>query len=537
MKRIYYLLPLVALIPLFLLRDFTPDNELRYLSIADEALRNGDIFTFTNHGVDYADKPPLYLWIVMLGKWLFGTHSMLFLGMFSILPALGILWIMNRWTKEALSKEERTSGALMLMTSVFFIGSAVVLRMDMLMCLFIVLSLYAFYQIYTGKDSLKQRMLFPVWVFLAVFTKGPVGILVPLLSTLVFLAVSGKFRTIGRYWGWLTWAVLVLLAGLWFCGVYLEGGKEYLNNLLFNQTVNRAVDSFHHKAPFWYYGVAIWYSLAPWALLMIGAIIAGVCCKNIRSTMTDLERLFLTIAATTFVMLSLISSKIQIYLLPAFPFIAYLTMLWVVRFRNRRWLNWLIAIPALVLTLALPALFIAARQIEFPLLTTAWVPVALAVLSIAGIMTLVLLIRGDLNRSIRILACGVLTTILVGSFAVPSFNAYVGYGELSQAALEASQEHHGAPIYSYKVRRVENSDVYLGQEPAQLTATDLADTTGRLAGSIILLRERDLQRDSVLIRFAESKEIRPIGPHALLIVEPRQPADSISISAAPQEME
>jgi len=37
----------VALLPAMILRDYTPDNELRYLSIVDEALRNGNIFTFS----------------------------------------------------------------------------------------------------------------------------------------------------------------------------------------------------------------------------------------------------------------------------------------------------------------------------------------------------------------------------------------------------------------------------------------------------------------------------------------------------------
>ena len=63
-----FLFVLVALLPAILLRDYTPDNELRYLSIADEALRNGTWFSFTNQGVPYADKPPLYLWLVMLNK-------------------------------------------------------------------------------------------------------------------------------------------------------------------------------------------------------------------------------------------------------------------------------------------------------------------------------------------------------------------------------------------------------------------------------------------------------------------------------------
>ena len=48
---------LLAVLPVLIFRDYTPSNELRYLSIVDEALRNGDIFTFTNHGIQYADKP------------------------------------------------------------------------------------------------------------------------------------------------------------------------------------------------------------------------------------------------------------------------------------------------------------------------------------------------------------------------------------------------------------------------------------------------------------------------------------------------
>lgn len=79
---------IVAVLPVIILRDFTPSNELRYLSIADEALRNHTFFVFTNHGVPYADKPPLYLWIIMLCRWLTGTHLMWLLSLFSVVPAL-----------------------------------------------------------------------------------------------------------------------------------------------------------------------------------------------------------------------------------------------------------------------------------------------------------------------------------------------------------------------------------------------------------------------------------------------------------------
>ena len=291
-EALRYGLYVLAVLPIFIFRDFTLDNELRYLSIADEALSNGSIFTFTNHGIPYADKPPLYLWIVMLGKLLFGNHNMLFLGIFSFAPALVILYTMDKWVKSFLSGSERLLGQLMLITIGYFLGAALVLRMDMLMCMFIVLSLYTFFRMYSGAGKRWDSILFPIFVFMALFSKGPVGIIIPLVSTLVFLIVKGEIKSMGKYWGWKTLGVLLTLCGAWFTGVYAEGGSQYLDNLLFNQTFNRAVDSFHHKEPIYYYLMTIWYSLAPWSLLYAGILIMGLKMKLVT---TDIERFFLVV--------------------------------------------------------------------------------------------------------------------------------------------------------------------------------------------------------------------------------------------------
>ena len=295
MKITRYLLFFACFIPLLYFRDFTPNNELKYLSIADEALREGHWFTFWNHGALYADKPPLYLWIVMLGKWLLGTHSMFFLGLFSLIPALWILFIMDKWVNTALPSDLRLSSQFMLLTSGLFTGSAIVLRMDMLMSLFIILSLYTFYRIYTGRCSPADPIKLPIYIFLAIFTKGPVGLIIPLLTIPAFLLVKKQFKTIGKYLGWKQWSILIGLCSLWFIAVYLEGGKTYLNNLLFHQTINRAVDSFHHKEPFWYYLKTIWYSLAPWTLFYVVVLLIGIR-KHLYNN--DIKQLFLTILLT-----------------------------------------------------------------------------------------------------------------------------------------------------------------------------------------------------------------------------------------------
>lgn len=108
-RHLLYLGLCAALIPVLLLRDFTPSNELRYLSIADEALRNGTFFAFTDHGVPFTDKPPLYLWIVMLCRWLTGAHRMWLLGLFSLVPAIVIARVIDKWTVHDLDSEDALS--------------------------------------------------------------------------------------------------------------------------------------------------------------------------------------------------------------------------------------------------------------------------------------------------------------------------------------------------------------------------------------------------------------------------------------------
>ena len=101
---------------------------------------------------------------------------------------------------------------------------------------------------------------------------------------------------------------------MWFGAVYLEGGYEYLDNLLFHQTIDRAVNSFHHEEPFYYYFIAIWYSLAPWSFLLVGVGVAVVS-KWRQFIRTDLQKLFFSVFLATFVVLSCISSKLQVYLI------------------------------------------------------------------------------------------------------------------------------------------------------------------------------------------------------------------------------
>lgn len=508
MKRNYlYLIWFAALLPVMLLRDYTPDNELRYLSIVDEALQSGHLFTFTNQGIPYADKPPLYFWLMMAGKLLLGGHRIWFLSLLSFLPAVVIVRTMSVWVR----REEGVDlnlASLMMMTTGLFTGLALVVRMDMLMCMFIVLALHTFFKIYRGRGRKRDSLLFPLYVFLALFSKGPVGILVPLVSTLIFLLYRRRLHTWSDYWGWKSLLVLLLGCVIWFAGVYLEAGSGYLHNLLVHQTVDRGINAFHHKEPFYYYGITVWYSLAPWMFLAVGLIIAGAVRRNIQR---EVEQFFLTVILSSLLILSLISSKLAVYLLPAFPFFIYLTALLLRKFGEENgWLRLSLAIPALIFAPALPVLLLFLSRREdafyagFPL-----VQLAAAIISLCGVAVLYLLVKKQLYRSIRVMATGVLLTLFVAGLSMPEMNRYLGWRELCETAVGLAAEKQTSNYYVYGIRRAENMDVFLKKDVIFADREEILQE--RLDGGVLMLSDKTVRKEREIRDFLAGKERHRVG--------------------------
>lgn len=524
-RNAVYLFVLVMLLPVLALRDFTPDNELRYLSIADEALRDGHLFAFSNHGVPYADKPPLYLWIVMLGKWLWGSHEMWFLSLASVLPALGVVRIMDVWTRREYATEAgRSAARWMLFTTAYFLGSAVVLRMDMLMCLFIVLALRTFYMwSQAGRRAAPlHKWLFPLYVFLALFTKGPVGVLVPLLGTVAYLVGARRWREIGRYWGWRTWGVLLALCALWFGAVYADGGAAYLHNLLFHQTLDRAVNSFHHSRPFYYYALSLWYVAAPWSVLLCAMAVAAWRRGWVR---TDLQRLFMAVCVCTFVMLSCFSSKVDVYLLPLLPFALSLGGVWMERCGNARWARvvvavvpgavWMLALPAVAVAWAVPSLGLS------PFLSPCLV-VAAAVLTATGARGMwQALRRRALASAVRTMAAGVLCALFVAAWELPRLNDYVGYGNVCREARQVAAAHGVADYATWRMRRAENMEVYLHRAVPELSDSVLL--TGAQKETVVILRNKYWERSPELRRQSRLSVVRSAGPYSVAVLPAARP--------------
>lgn len=507
------------LLPLLLFRDYTPDNELKYLNIAAEALKSHNWFTFYNQGEIYADKPPFYFWIIMLSKLITGKYYMWLIGLFSLLPAMGTLMIMDKWTN-TLQKGQHSTSNILLLTTVIFTGGALVVRMDMLMAFFIVLSLYTFFRIYQKKHHTIERYLLPIYIFLAVFTKGPLGFLIPFASIVMFLLWKKQLRSLGHYFGWKQWSIILGLCFIWFLGAYLEGGNIYLNNLLIKQTLGRGVNSFHHKEPFWFYFPRMLWSFAPWTLLYIVLIVQGVHQKMIR---TDTQRFFAVVCITSIIMLSLISSKLDIYMLPVYPFVVYLSVSFLPTLADKRITRISLGIPAVLFILSLPAFFLLKGYIPAEL--SGILPyIGAGILCLSGIIALIILLKSQTLKVITCIGYGMLLLCFAGAFAIPQYNNYIGYREMAETARTTAGTEHIANLYYYKFHTAPEMEVFVGQKIRYTENIQQLDSLDKLQQkSILFIKPSDIHKEAELQRWFHSKTARwEAGNHQWYIIGGRK---------------
>lgn len=516
-RLLIYIIPLLCFLPIYILRDYTPNNELRYVSIVDEALNNGSIVTFSNHGLPYADKPPLYFWLMMLGREFTGDHLLLFMGIINLAIVACIMAVMNQWCFPNANNRKILPPMLTLLTTGLFTGSFLVMRMDILMTLFIVLSLYTFYKMYKGSASKDDEWLFPLYLFLAVFSKGPVGLLIPLISIVLFLLVKKKIKNIVYFFGVRTWGVFLVLCGIWFLGVWLEGGKEYLNNLLFHQTVDRAVNSFHHKEPFYFYILRFWLLAAPWSLFVVAAFIHGIRKKFISGNIK--LQFFVVIIVASFLFLSIISSKVDIYLLPVYPFFIYYAFITADRLKQSKFVKAMIWIPVILMCACLPIVLYLEQNTSYTLPYPWLLYISAGILTLISLLAALLLYKNQVAQATGIASAGIIIFVFLNSFQLPAFNKYIGLEEVAKVGQTIGRQYKTMRYYSYGIGRAENMEVYLHLPVNQINSIQTITDENIISKPFILFTSaKEISRNDSLRQFLTNKPRQIVGKYEVYTI-------------------
>ncbi len=321
-----FLLGIVLLAPAILERDLWAPDEPRHAEVGRAMLASGDFLVPRLNGEIYPDKPALPFWLVAGSLAATGSTSEWAARLPFALAAAGTLALTARIAFLLGGGPSVLLSVLFLLTAGRYAWLAQRVNLDVLLTFFTTLSLLGWLRQQRGLGrDLGNGTLFFGGAALAVLTKGPIGLLMPLLAALVHGAAThhlGRLRRKGFLAGI---PLFVVLVAAWVVPACLAAGPEYTRELLLNQSAGRVADSWSHSQPFYYYVPKVVLEFLPWSPLLILGLVQMA--RRRFPAPRDAARFLLAWFVPVFLVLSCISGKRGNYLLPLYPGMAILAAL------------------------------------------------------------------------------------------------------------------------------------------------------------------------------------------------------------------
>jgi len=304
-------------------RTLENHDYVRYAEVAREMIRSGDWIVPRYNGDIFINKPPLLFWLIALPSQIHGSVTP-FLARFpsALFAWIGVIVVYLLGKKIWGEEKYGLISAGTLISSYLFFWQSRIARTDVVFSTLILLSLYFFYLGYFDRISsspslpdsrLSKTLLSFIFMGLAGLTKGPVGILFPLLIISLFLLKEKQLRLLLRKDFLLGYLVIVFILGSWIFPFLTRVGWE---NAL---KVWRETKILSRHQPFYLYGLKIWIQFAPWSIFF--PFLFMYFWKKERSR--DEEFLILWFIVL-FIFLTLFPYRSSKYLLPAYPPLALL---------------------------------------------------------------------------------------------------------------------------------------------------------------------------------------------------------------------
>lgn len=365
-RRTFWALFILTLLIMLLgigLRSPWPADEPRFVEVAREMVSSGQWLFPSRGGEFYPDKPPVFMWSIALCYLVIGNLKFAFLIPNALCGLLTTMLVFDLGARLWNVRTGRNAALLLLLVPQFLIQAKNAQIDAMVMC-WITVGCYGLIRHFFVGPS--WRWYFVSWAFmgLGIITKG-VGFL-PLLMLIPIAIYSWRTGLYRDRWHWkaaLGPVVMLAVIGCWLVPMVLtvvsSGDAQhlaYMNNILFKQTGQRYVASWHHIKP-WYYFIV---SVIPWMWLPLPLLVLAYWNKLVAAVKADPRIAILLLwVALVVLFFSISPGKRNVYILPALPMAclamaAALQQASVCRWFERlvKGLLWLFGIVVLVLAIA-----------------------------------------------------------------------------------------------------------------------------------------------------------------------------------------
>lgn len=352
-------------VPFLGLTDFYSKGEPREAVVAYTMVEHGNWILPINNGGDIPYKPPFFHWCIALFSLLQGHVS----EFTSRLPSALALVAMSVGGFVFFAKRKNANMALLatlLSLTAFEVHRAGInCRVDMVNTAFMVGALFLMFRWWErGKHTMPWLAI--LCMSGATLTKGPVGMLLPCAVMGVFMLTQRESLWSTVWWLGLTALLSLILPLCWYYAAYLQGGDEFLR-LVKEENIDRLLGKMayeSHENPFWYNFLTLITGWLPYTLLFVFSLFVLPWKRFSKSGFMQSVRRAEPMQVFVWLAFGLIlffycipKSKRSVYLLPCYPFMAWLMaqyVVWLVanRLSAVKAYAWLMGVLGVVLSVA-----------------------------------------------------------------------------------------------------------------------------------------------------------------------------------------
>ncbi|MDR1356826.1 MAG: glycosyltransferase family 39 protein [Tannerellaceae bacterium] len=333
----------ISVLPWIGLGDYSTKGEPREAAVAISMLESGNWVLPQAYADEFAYKPPMAHWMMAAFSIPQGYVSEFTSRLPSALAYILLIGATLLFFGRSLRFQDTFIAVLLLLTCIEIHRAGTTARVDMLLTAFIVAGLYALYRWEDCRELKGLPLAVPLLLGCAALTKGPVGIVLPLLTFGVYLLALRKYRLIIIFKALVYAGVSsIFLPLIWYVAAWRQGGDDFMNVIMaenfgrfFHITAANANYDLGHENGAWYNVLTLIAGFMPWTALYLfslpglkpGKPVTPV--KNLLNkaitgfrSMEKLRQFSLVALVCILVFYSIPLSKRSVYLMPAYPFIA-----------------------------------------------------------------------------------------------------------------------------------------------------------------------------------------------------------------------